>query len=149
MSVRKIARNLGVNRGTVSDIIKQKGIVSESGRKDKIRLDVDLLGNLYVDCDGWVQRIHEILTEDKGIKIGYSTLTAMIRELELGQETNRRSGQVPDMPGKEMQQDTSPYRIRLADRWTPVVASLLYYRYSKIRYLKFYRSFNRFKMKCF
>ena len=149
MSVRKIARNLGVNRGTVSDIIKQKGIMPESGRKDKIRLDVDLLGNLYVDCDGWVQRMHEILTEDKGIKIGYSTLTAMIRELELGQERNQRSGQVPDMPGKEMQQDTSPYRIRLADRWTPVVASLLYYRYSKIRYLKFYRSFNRFKMKCF
>ena len=30
-----------------------------------------------------------------------------------------------------------------------VIASLLYFRYSKMRYLKFYRSFNRFCMKCF
>lgn len=30
-----------------------------------------------------------------------------------------------------------------------VIASLLYLRYSKRRYLKFYRAFNRFKMKCF
>jgi hypothetical protein len=29
------------------------------------------------------------------------------------------------------------------------VASLLYLRYSKRRYLKFYRAFNRFQMKCF
>jgi len=28
-------------------------------------------------------------------------------------------------------------------------ASLLYFRFSKIRYLKFYPSFDRFKMKCF
>ncbi len=30
-----------------------------------------------------------------------------------------------------------------------LVASLLYLRYSKRRYLKFYRVFNRFTMKCF
>jgi hypothetical protein len=30
-----------------------------------------------------------------------------------------------------------------------VIASLLYLRYSKRRYLKFYRVFNRFAMKCF
>ena len=30
-----------------------------------------------------------------------------------------------------------------------VQVSLLYSRYSKIRYVKFYRSFNRFKMHCF
>jgi hypothetical protein len=30
-----------------------------------------------------------------------------------------------------------------------LIASLLYLRYSKRRYLKFYRAFNRFKMKCF
>jgi transposase len=149
VSERKIARDLGVNRGTVSDIIEQKGIMPESSRKDKIQLDADLVSKLYEECNGWVQRMHEILTEDKGIKIGYSTLTAKIRELELGDARNQRSGQVADRPGEEMQQDTSPYRIRLADRWTPVVACLLYYRYSKVRYLKFYRFFNRFKMKCF
>ncbi len=149
MEARKIARSLRVNRGTVNEIIKQKGVIPASRRKDKIELDPDLLVKLYTDCDGWIQRMHEKLTEEEGIEIGYSTLTLRIRELDLGASKNQRSGQVPDTPGEEMQQDTSPYRVKLGDRFVPVVACLLYYRYSKVRYLKFYRSFNRFRMKCF
>ena len=56
---------------------------------------------------------------------------------------------MPDEPGAEMQHDTSPYLVKLADRESKLIASLLYLRYSKRRYLKFYRAFNRFKMKCF
>jgi hypothetical protein len=48
-----------------------------------------------------------------------------------------------------MQHDTSPYRLRIGEQWRWVVASLVYLRYSKMRFLKFYRSFNRFLMKCF
>ncbi|MFC1886808.1 helix-turn-helix domain-containing protein [Thermodesulfobacteriota bacterium] len=149
MGVRKIARSLRVNRGTVREIIEQEGVMPESNRKDKIELDPELLVKLHKDCNGWVQRIHEILTEEQGVEIGYSTLTSKIRELDLGTSRNKRSGQVPDKPGEEMQQDTSPYRVQLGDRSVQVQASLLYYRYSKIRYLRFYRSFNRFTMKCF
>ena len=65
MGVREIARSLRVNRGTVSDIIKQKGVMPESARSDKIQLDAQLLIKLYNDCDGWVQRIHEKLTEEQ------------------------------------------------------------------------------------
>jgi len=54
-----------VNRGTVNEIIKQKGVMPESARKDKIDLDPDLLVKLYKDCDGWVQRIHEKLVEEE------------------------------------------------------------------------------------
>jgi hypothetical protein len=56
---------------------------------------------------------------------------------------------VPDEPGTEMQHDTTVYRVKFADRPARVIASLLYLRYSKRRYLKFYRAFNRFAMKCF
>ena len=48
-----------------------------------------------------------------------------------------------------MQHDTSPYNVKLGGRQVGVIASLLYLRYSKRRYLKFYRAFTRFKMKCF
>ena len=48
-----------------------------------------------------------------------------------------------------MQHDTSVYQVKLAGQPTRVIASLLYLRYSKRRYLKFYRVFNRFAMKCF
>src|SRR5947207_1837135 len=56
---------------------------------------------------------------------------------------------VHDTPGAEMQHDTSPYCIRLGDTPTKLIASLLYLRYAKRRYLEFFRVFNRFRMKCF
>ncbi len=149
MEIRDISRRLEVSRNTVRAIIEQKGEIPDSTRKDKIDIDPELLHRLYDECDGWVQRIYEKITEEEGITIGYSTLTGIIRELGLGQSKNQRSEQVPDVPGAEMQHDTSPYTLKIGDRRVKVVGSLLYFRYSKLRYLIFYRSFNRFKMKCF
>jgi hypothetical protein len=48
-----------------------------------------------------------------------------------------------------MQHDTSPYRVKFANTTVLVQGSLLYFRYCKLKYLKFYRAFDRFKMKCF
>jgi transposase len=149
MSIRKISRHMSVSVNTVIAIIEQKGLMPDTSRKDRIIIDHDLLRRLYNECSGWEQRIHEILTEDYGIKIGYSTLTRMIRELELGSSKKQRCDQVPDKPGEEMQQDTTTYILEVGKERIKVVAGIIYYRYSKIRYLKFYRSFNRFQMKCF
>ena len=118
-------------------------------RKRKVRIDRELLQRLYRECEGRAQRVLEKLTEEEGIPIPYSTLTRLLRELGLSKEPSTRCGRVPDEPGAEMQHDTSPYRIRLGDRMTLVIASLLYLRYSKRRYLQFFRKFNRFRMKCF
>jgi len=149
MGVRRIARQLNVSRSTVRGIIEHKGGMPDAQRKDKIQVDEQLLRQLYAECNGWMQRVHERLTEEEGVRIGYSTLTRMIRELEIGHSADQRCGQVADEPGAEMQHDTSPYRIKIGSKEVRVVGSLLYFRYSKIRYLKFYRSFNRFRMKCF
>ncbi len=72
-----------------------------------------------------------------------------VRELGVGRSPDKRCGRVADVAGAEMQHDTSPYRLCIGGQWRWVVASLVYLRYSKMRYLKFYRSFNRFAMKCF
>ena len=61
MGFGEIARNLSVDRHTVSDIVSQQGEMPESTRKDKIEIDPELLRQLYAQCQGWVQRIHEIL----------------------------------------------------------------------------------------
>lgn len=99
---------------------------------------------------GWSgYAVHEILKKEKGIDIGYSTLTRLFRELGLGPHKKQRCMNFPDQPGEEMQNDTSPYLLKIGDKSTRVIGSILYFRYSKIRYLKFYRSFDRFKMKCF
>jgi len=119
-------------------------------RRDKVRIDPDLLTRLYAECDGRVQRVHEKLVEEEHIQIEYSTLTRRVRELGLGCPRETRCGREPDQPGDEMQHDTTVYAVPLGGiPLSKVVASLLYLRYSKRRYLRFYRAFNRFAMKSF
>jgi len=149
MGVREIARSLKISPNTVTTIIAQKGEMPQSVRKDKTKIDPDLLARLYGECQGRAQRIYEKLTEEEGVSVAYSTLTQILREQGLGKNPSKRSHREPDKAGEEMQHDTSPYRVRFGTRSVLVQGSLIYFRYSKIRYLKFYRFFNRFRMKCF
>jgi transposase len=149
MGVREISRNMKISTNTVTAIIAQAGDLPQTTRKDKFEIDLELVSRIYSQCDGRVQRTHEMLSEQHGISVGYSTLTRIIRELGFGKNQKKRCHRVPDQPGVEMQHDTSPYRVKLSGKRVLVQGSLVYFRYSKIRYLKFYRSFVRFKMKCF
>jgi hypothetical protein len=149
MGVREIVRSLKIAPNTVTTIIAQKGEMPEAVRKDKMRIDPDLLARLYGECQGRAQRVYEKLTEEEGVRVAYSTLTQMLREQGLGKKASKRCHREPDKAGAEMQHDTSPYHVRFAENCVRVQGSLLYFRYSKIRYLKFYRFFNRFRMKCF
>lgn len=147
MSKHAIARALGVSRNTVREVIAQGGVVPTAPRSDAISLDPVLLAGLYTACKGWKERVWEKLQDEHETKIGYSTLTRKIRELGLGQKA--RAAHVGDVPGDEMQHDTSPFRVKLGDVFVDVHASTLYFRYSKQIYLRFYRTFDRFRVKSF
>jgi transposase len=149
MGVREIARRMRLGRNTVRRIIRAQGQMPTAVHAEKIHLDAELLRTLYQDCAGHAQRVHEKLVEEEGIEVTYPTLTRRLRELGISAPAKSRCAQVPDEPGAEMQHDTTIYTIKLGGKPTRVVASLLYLRFSKRRYLKFYRWFNRFKMKCF
>jgi transposase len=149
MPLREISRKLKVSRNRVRAIVRQQGAMPQKVRRDKIQIDRELLERLYRECDGWIQRVHEKLVEEEGVQVSYSTLTRLLRELEMGKPRKARCDHVPDEPGVEMQHDTTVYQVKLAGKPTRVTASLLYFRYSKVRYLKFYRVFHRFAMKCF
>ena len=149
MSAREIGRRLSVSRNAVRHIIRQGGKTPARIRKEKTQIDPEILRELHNQCEGWKQRIHEKLAEEKNIQVPYSTLTRRLRELGIGSEREERCDRVPDEPGAEMQHDTTVYRVKLGDMPTRLVASSLYLRYSKRRYVRFYRSFNRFAMKCF
>ena len=148
MSERAISRRLGVSRNTVKVIIAQKGAMPAVLRK-KQAIDEELLRRLYDECSGFIQRVHEKLTEEENIEVTYQTLTRILRELGISKPRKIRCDRVPDEPGAEMQHDTTVYHKEVGGKRIKLVASLLYLRYSKRRYLKFYRVFNRFKMKCF
>jgi transposase len=149
MGVREIARRLAVSRRAVRRIIRNGGEVPPASRKEKVRIDPDLLRRLYDECEGWKQRMHEKLVEEEKITIPYSTLTRILRELKIGCEPDPRCDRQPDKPGAEMQHDTSPYIRDIGGKPTPIIGSSLYLRYSKRRYLRFYPRFDRFRMKCF
>jgi len=149
MGAREIARRLGLGRNTVRRAIALEGAMPPATRREKQPLNPELLRQLYAECDGWIQRVHEKLAEEEGVSVPYPTLTRKLRALGIGAPRDERCARFPDEPGAEMQHDTSLYPVRLGDTPVRAIASLLYLRYSKRRYLKFYRAFNRFKMKCF
>ena len=149
MPAREIARRLHVSQPAVQTIIAQAGQMPEVVRTLKQPIDPELLQRLFNECEGWIQRVHEKLAEEHKIYIKYSSLTWRLRQLGISKSKETRCGQVPDEPGAEMQHDTTVYRVKLGDESVRLVATILYLRYSKRRYLRFYRSFNRFRMKCF
>jgi len=146
---KEIARLVDVDIKTVRHIIASGGDIPHKIRKDNIEVDEKLLREVYHDCDGYTPRTYEVLTEEHGLEMGYSTLTRKLREIGLGVKKTTRSFHVEDVPGEEMQHDTSPYKLKIGGEKAPVICSGLYLRYSKMRYIKFYRRFNRFTMKCF
>ena len=146
---KEIARFLKINIKTVRYILSEETGEIRS-RKDKITIDSDLLKSLYERCDGYAQRVYEILSEEHNITIGYSTLTRLLKEYGIGEKPEKRDQRYPDVPGDEMQQDTSVYTVTFdGNKRRKVICSGIYLRYSKIRYVKFYYRFNRFIMKCF
>ncbi|NOY58185.1 MAG: transposase [Calditrichaeota bacterium] len=146
-TIKHIARLMNLDPKTVHRAIYQQD--QKRIRSDKQSVDEELLKKLYQQCRGYRQRMWEILNEEYKINISYSTLTRLMRELSIGQKKSQRCFKVEDLPGDEMQQDTSPYKIKIGGSYRKVICSGLYLRYSKMRYVRFYLSFNRFKMKSF
>jgi transposase len=148
-SRKKIARLVHIDVKTVRKILAAQTKTGATIRKDKAVIDDMLLEQLHHDCNGYVQRMYELLTEEHGISIGYSSLTRLVRDKGLGVKLKQPACHEPDVPGEEMQHDTSEHKVLIGGKLRKVISSGLYLRYSKMRYVRFYRRFNRFTMKCF
>lgn len=147
--INELAKKFQIDKKTIQKIIDLHGEPSMIVKKSKIKIDETLLRSLHGRCRGMTPRIHEILKKEHQVDVGYSTLTAFLRELGIGSKETERSHQVADKPGEEFQHDTSPYVVLIGDKKVKVQASSLYWRFSKARFLKFYPSFTRFHMMCF
>ena len=147
--IRQISRQLRLSRNAVRRIIAQSGQMPQNIRRPALVLDPELLRQLHQECDGYAQRMMEILREKHGIAVKYSTLTRHLRDLGISLPMSQRCERVPDEPGAEMQHDTSPFKVLIGSERLRLQASLLYLRYCKRRYLQFYPVFDRFHMKCF
>lgn len=147
---KRIARIMHLDPKTVRIILRENDAgSSHQRRRDKVIIDETLLRKLYGDCCGYVHRVYEKLNENHNIKASYSTVLRSIHEYEIGNALPPRSAHVGDYPGQEIQHDTSDHYVLINDKVHKLICSGLYFRYSKMRYIKYYRRFNRFTMKCF
>ncbi|MFW6255035.1 MAG: helix-turn-helix domain-containing protein [Chitinivibrionales bacterium] len=146
---KHIARLLGIDIKSVRRILAAGGQLQRQKRKDKIDVAEELLRSVYSDCKGYMQRMHEVLTEEHKLSLSYSTLRRLLFQYGIGVSEPQRSERVADIPGEEMQHDTSEHWIEINGKRLKLICSGLYLRYSKMRYIKYYRRFNRFVMKCF
>jgi hypothetical protein len=94
--------------------------------------------------------MQELLRDKHGIDIPYSTLTRLIRQLQLREDKNKsRVGRYHFGPGQEAQHDTSPHRLILAGNKLTAQCASLTLGYSRRLFIQYYPQFTRFEAKVF
>jgi transposase len=147
VGIRQISRLLSISRNTVRRVIKGE---EQSHRKSRYEDLLPLVREHFHFCKGNAVRIHEFLGEKYGVDIPYSSLTRLIRELELREEKKKgRVGQYYFGPGEEAQHDTSPHRLILGDKKITAQCASLTLGYCRKVFIQYYPQFTRFEAKVF
>jgi hypothetical protein len=93
-------------------------------------------------------RVHEELLAD-GAALSYQALTAFCRRQGIGQEPIVPSGRYHFEPGVEMQHDTSPHQVIVAERKYKAQTASAVLCYSRLLYFEIWPQFQRFDCKAF
>jgi transposase len=146
---RRIGRMLGISRTTVRDVVAS-GVAEVPAIERASRLDdhIDLLRELFVDCQGNHVRVHEKLAE-RGVAVSYPALTAFCRQHGIGRKPQEPVGSYPFAPGEEMQHDTSPHDVVISGRRRRLQCASLVLCYSRMLFAQVYPTFNRFWCRVF
>ncbi|MCP4935618.1 MAG: helix-turn-helix domain-containing protein, partial [bacterium] len=141
--IRQISRLMNISRNTVRRVIKGE----HSNKIDRITRYEHLLPLIrehFHFCKGNVVRIREFLNETYGHDIPYSTLTRLVREMELKEgKKKRRAGEYHFDPGEETQHDTSPHRLKIGNKKLTAQCASLTMGYCKRVFIQYYPHFTR------
>ena len=147
--VRQISRLRKISRNTVRQVIRQPNR-QMAKRHSAYQENIPVVAELFARCKGNVVRVQEILKDEHGCDIPYSSLTRLVRQAGLRQEkTKARAGAYEFGPGEEMQHDTSPHRISLAGKMLTAQCAGLVMAYSRRLFVQYYPAFTRFEAKVF
>jgi transposase len=147
MKIRQISRTLNISRKTVRKVVQGKH-EERRGPSTAFENELPLIKQTFLQCRGNVVRVQEILA-DRGISIGYSTLTRLAREQGLREPQKQRVGAYTFDPGIEMQHDTSPHKLVLGAKPITAQCAGLVLAYSRRLFIKYYPRFTRFEAKVF
>jgi hypothetical protein len=93
-------------------------------------------------------RLREVLLERYGHDVAYSSMTRIVRKLEL-REKKQRAGVYEFGPGEELQHDTSPHHLILGGKNVTAQCASLTLGYCKKVFVQYYPAFTRFEAKVF
>jgi transposase len=146
---RAIARALKISRGAVRQVVAQKQAEPPPlDRAEKAEPHHELIVDLYTNCKANLVRVHEELAA-RGVVLSYTTLTSYCRRHGIGRPPPPPAGQYHFAPGEEMQHDTSPHDVKLADRMRRVQTASLVLCHSRMIFFQHYPRFDRFTCKLF
>ena len=95
-------------------------------------------------------RVQEIFQSEYGQSLPYSTLTRIVRDLDLREDNKKpRAGTYEFGPGQEMQHDTSPHPVLLGEKKVKAQCAGLVLGYSRKLFIQYYPVFTRFEARVF
>ena len=94
-------------------------------------------------------RVQELLREQEGVEVPYSTLTYWVRQAQLREPLPQRAGHYEFAPGEEMQQDTSPHRLEVGGSAVLAQCAALVLGFSHYAFMQYYPRFTRFEAQVF
>lgn len=147
--IRQISQILKLSRNTVRRVIRGKWPETPLRESPYEELS-PLLREVFKISKGNVVRIQEILQDQYGRSVPYSTLTRIVRSLDLREDNKtHRSGTYEFGPGQEMQHDTSPHLVLLGGKKVKAQCAGLVLAYSRKLFIQYYPAFTRFEARVF
>lgn len=148
---RKIAKDLGVGRSAVKEVILsgRSEVRRRLGPPHRLEPHVENLRQLHGTCQGNLVRVWEEMKSRHGVDVPYTTLTRFCRERGIGVLEKKLAGRIVTGPAEEMQHDTSPYTIEVGGKSVKRQCASLVLGYSRRMYIRFYEKFDRFHCKVF
>ena len=149
MQIRQISQILKLSRNTIRRVIRGKW-QEKPQRPSPYEQLFPIIREVFSNSKGNVVRIQEILESDYGRTIPYTTLTRLVRNLDLREDKkNARSGTYEFGPGQEMQHDTSPHPVLLGEKKVKAQCAGLVLGYSRKLFIQYYPTFTRFEARVF
>jgi transposase len=128
----------------VRNVIRGKQTPHKESHREELS---SVIRDAFSAVSGNAVRVKEIL-EDRGHNVPYSTLTRMVRGLDL-RDRKKRSGTYTLGPGQEMQHDTSPHQVIINGKKIKAHCAGLVLAYSRKLFIQYYPCFTRFEARVF
>lgn len=149
VQIRQISQILKISRNTIRRVIRRKWQERPQRQSPYEELS-PIIREVFSNSKGNVVRVQEILQSEYGRHVPYSTLTRIVRDLDLREDHQKpRSGLYEFGPGQEMQHDTSPHQVLMGDKEVKAQCAGLVLGYSRKLFIQYYPSFTRFEARVF